>query len=56
MSGFDMGLSAMAQDKTLGQGKGLGYGPKKNLNAVNRFGPWPKDGNGKVKRKEENLC
>ncbi len=25
-------------------------------NGVNRFGPWPKDGNGKVKRKEENLC
>jgi len=56
MSGFDMGPSGMAQGETLGQGKGLGYGPKKNLNAANRFGPWPKDGNGKVKRKEENLC
>jgi len=44
MSGFDMGPSATAQGKTLGQGKGF------------RFGPWPKDGNGKVKRKEENLC
>ena len=47
----------MARGKTLGQGEGLGaMGPKKNLNAVNRFGPWPKDGSGKVKRKEENLC
>ncbi len=79
----------MEQGKTLGQGKGLGYGPKKNLNAVNpvrnssgalnpagiilksnpaaeqrgiisngvnRFGPWPKDSSGKVKKKEENLC
>jgi len=56
MSGFDMGPSGMAQGETLGQGKGLGYGPKKNSNAANRFGLWPKDGNGKVKRKEGNLC
>jgi len=35
MSGFDMGFSVMAQGKTLGQCKGLGYGPKKNLNAAN---------------------
>jgi hypothetical protein len=35
----------MAQGETLGQGKGLGYGPKKNLNAAKKFGRWPKDGN-----------
>jgi hypothetical protein len=51
-----MGPSAMAQGKTLGQGKGLDMGPKMNVNVVNRFGPWSKDGNGKVKRREENLC
>jgi len=35
MSGFDMGPSAMAQGKTLGQSKGIGYGPKKkNVNAI----------------------
>jgi len=40
MSGFEMGLSAMARGKTLGQGGGLGaMGQKKNLNAVNIFGP-----------------
>jgi hypothetical protein len=56
MYGFDMGPPCNGPGKTLGQGNGLEYGPKINANAVIRFGPWPKDGNGKVKRKEENLC
>jgi hypothetical protein len=51
-----MGPSVMAQGETLGQSKELAYAPKKNLNAANRFGPLPKDGNGKVKRQEENVC
>jgi len=56
MPGFDTGSSATAPGKTLGQSNGLGYGPKMNVSVVIRFDPWPKDGNGKVKRKEENLC
>ncbi len=44
MSGFETGPSATAQGKTLGQGE------------ESRFGPWPKDDNGKVKGREESLC
>jgi hypothetical protein len=31
ISGFDVGPSAIAQGKTLGQGQGLGYGPRKEF-------------------------
>jgi hypothetical protein len=39
MSGFEMGPSAMAKGKTLGQGKGLGYGPKKECKRSKQI--WP---------------
>jgi len=31
MSGFDVRPFAMAQGRTLGQGEGLGYGPKEEF-------------------------
>jgi hypothetical protein len=45
--GFDMGPSAMAQARLWGRARGS-IGQEKNVNAVNRFDPWPKEDSGSV--------
>jgi len=45
--GFDMGPSAMAQARLWGRVRGS-IGQEKNVNAVNRSDPWPKEDSGSV--------